>query len=152
MAGEQLLRGNVEPFGGRASGDDRGLREHLVAAVAFDVERPPRQVDLRDHAVDDHRPESLGLRTEQLHHLRPQHAFGKAGVVLDVGGDRQLAARLQPREQQRLEIRARRVDGRRVSRWTRSDDDDLVLLHDGSLQRAAQSTSEKGDRPDLLVQ
>ncbi len=41
------------------------------------------------HAVgllgDQARPEALGLVAELLHHLRPHHAVGEAGVVLDVG-------------------------------------------------------------------
>ena len=56
------------------------------------------------------------LLAELRHHLLSGHAVGKARVVLDFGGDRELPAGLQALEQERLQVRARGVDRRRVAR------------------------------------
>ncbi len=43
----------------------------------------------------------------------PMMPFGKAGVVLDLGGDGELTAGLHALDDQRLEVGARGVDARR---------------------------------------
>jgi hypothetical protein len=37
--------------------------------------------------------EALGLAAEAVHHLGPEDPLGEAGIVVDVGGQHELAAR-----------------------------------------------------------
>jgi hypothetical protein len=64
----------------------------------------------------------------KIHHLRALHAVGEAGVVLHVGGDRELPTGLPALDDERCEIGPRGVDGRREPGGARSQDDDLVVL------------------------
>src|SRR4051812_9998129 len=54
----------------------------------------------------------LGLALHLLHQPGTLNHIGEAGVILDIRGDRQLTARLHAGHQNRLEIRARGIDGR----------------------------------------
>src|SRR5262249_37312224 len=61
-----------------------------------------------------------------------EDAVGVAGVVLDVGRDRQLAAGLEALEEERLQVRARGVDGGGVAGGAGADDEDVTdLVHGG---------------------
>jgi hypothetical protein len=51
--------------------------------------------------------------------------MSETGIVLDVGGDGELAAGLQARDHDRLEHGAGCIDGGRIAGRTRSDDDNL---------------------------
>ena len=55
-------------------------------------------------------PEALGLLTHQVHQLRPEDPVRKSGVVLDVRGDRQLAAGLHAFEDERYEIGTGKIE------------------------------------------
>ena len=57
----------------------------------------------------------LGLRLHLLHEPGPLDHIGEAWVVLDVGGDRELAAGLDALNQDRFQHGARRVDRQRCS-------------------------------------
>ena len=70
-----------------------------------------------DVVVEDLGAEALGLLLHLRHEVGTLDALGEAGEVLDVGRVHQLATRLdRARDDQRLEVRASRVDGRRVAR------------------------------------
>ena len=71
-------------------------------------------------------PKRARLLAELDHELGAHDALGETRVVLDVGRDRELAAGLEALEQDRLQVRARRVERRRVAGGTRADDRDLV--------------------------
>ena len=65
----------------------------------------------------------------------PRMPFGKAGIVVDLGGEHELAARdvggivvPAPFDDQGLELGARGVDGRGEARGPGSEDDDLVMI------------------------
>ena len=60
--------------------------------------------------IDELRAEALGLAPEHVHHLGTLDAVLEAGIVLDLGGDGELAAGLMALDQQRGEIGARRVE------------------------------------------
>ena len=75
----------------RAGCDDHRPRPVLVA-VHLDGERTLGEVDRRHVFGQELCAEALGLRTEVLHHLRAEDAFGIARVVLDVARDHELAA------------------------------------------------------------
>ena len=53
----------------------------------------------------------------------------EAGIILDVGGDSELAAGLMPLDQKRTQIGARGVQRRSQSGRTGSENYDLVDLH-----------------------
>jgi hypothetical protein len=67
----------------------------------------------------------LGLHL--LHELGALDAFWEPGEILDVRRVHELTAGLdRARDDERLEVRAGGVDGRRIARGTRSDDDHLT--------------------------
>ena len=108
----------------RARGENQ--RARLVrAAGRDDAEGRPLQVERRHVALHDLGAEPLRLRPHPGDQLRPQDAVAKAGVVLHVGGQHQLPARLQPFDEQRLQVGARGVQGGGQSRRPRPDDDHL---------------------------
>src|SRR5262249_48055305 len=114
---EALLGGKPKPTRFCTSGDDKGVGVVLGIAVAFEPEWTPLEVDLDDMIADDLRPDMLGLHPHLIHEPRALDHFGKARIVLDVGGDRHLPARLNALDQKRLQhctrgIYARRVTGR----------------------------------------
>src|SRR5262249_39137673 len=87
-----------------------------------------------------------------LHQPGALDDIGKARVIFDVGGDGELAARLDALDQDRLQHGAGSIDRRRISRWPRTDDDDLGM--DGSghgadvtlCMRQASARAEKARR------
>ncbi len=79
-----------------------------------------------DIFVLDARADMLGLRAHLIHEPRPLNRFGEAGVVFDVGGDHQLAARLVAREQERLHHGARGIDRRRIAGRPGTDDHEAL--------------------------
>ena len=73
------------------------------------------------------RAEALRLLAEAVHELRPVDALGEARVVLDLAGEHQLAAGRGARDDDGLEVGARRVDGGGEAGRARADDEDLRL-------------------------
>jgi len=127
----------------RARGDDHRTREVLLVSD-LDPERPLREVD-RGHVVGDELgAEALGLAPEVLHHRRAENAFRIAGVVLDVARDHQLAAEGDPFDHERVEIRARGIEGGRVSGRPTADDDQVThVVHRHLLQRSGPVGSSR---------
>src|SRR6185312_10998128 len=68
----------------------------------------------------------FGLSAKLLHQPGTLDRFGEARIILDIGGDHQLAARLEAGEQQRLQHGARGVDGGGVTRRTRADNNETL--------------------------
>ena len=60
-----------------------------------------------------------------LHQPRPLDHLGEAGIILDVGGDGELAARLQAEDQDRLQIGARGIDRGGVAGGAGADDEEF---------------------------
>ena len=125
IALELLLRGQIEPARLRAGGDDQRVGEIDLAGVALQAERPLGQVGLAD-GVDHHLgADVLGLLLHLLHQPGTLDDVGKARIILDVGGDGQLAAGLDALDQDRLQHGARGIDRGGVAGRTRADDHDL---------------------------
>ena len=74
---------------------------------------------------DDLGADMLGLRPHLLHQPGALDHVGEARIVLDVGGDGQLAAGLDAGDQHRLQHGARGIDGGRVAGRAGADDDQL---------------------------
>src|SRR3546814_16224504 len=70
----------------------------------------------------------LGLLLHLFHQPGTLDDVGEAGIVLDVRGDGHLAARLQPGDQHRREVGARRVDAGGQPGSARADDQNLHAL------------------------
>src|SRR6202035_4162467 len=70
----------------------------------------------------------LRLRLHLLHQPRTLDDIGKAGIVLDVGGDRQLPAGLQPAQQGWMQVRPRGIDRRGKAGWARTDNQHLAMM------------------------
>ena len=98
-----------------------------LAAAELDALDRAVEVELDDVVVEDLGAEALGLLLHLGHEVGALDALGEAGEVLDVGGVHQLAAGLdRARDDERLEVRARRIDRRREAGRARSDDDDVA--------------------------
>ena len=123
VALERLLRGDAEPFGPGAGRDHERIGGIERATVAFQHERASRQIGLDDMVGDHDRADMLGLGAHLLHQPGTLDRRGEARIVLDVGGDHQLAAWLETRDQHRFQHRAGGVDGGRVAGRAGADDD-----------------------------
>jgi hypothetical protein len=62
-------------------------------------------------SLHDLRADMLGLGLHLLHQPGALDRFGEAGIILDFGGDGELAARLQAGDHHRLQHGARSIDG-----------------------------------------
>jgi hypothetical protein len=111
LAAEPLFAGHAEPLGLRTGGDHQHVADVLVAAVADRAERRAvGEVDLDDRVPHGARADVLGLGLHLLHQPRALDHVAEARVVLDVGGDGQLAAGLDALDHDRRHPRARAVD------------------------------------------
>jgi hypothetical protein len=105
--------------------DERFCVDHLIACL--DLDRAPVQIDLRDIALDDLGPESLGLGAHVGHQLRSHDAVPESREVLHHGGHHQLTAGLEPFDEQRLQVGARGIERGRQSGRARPDDRDVPM-------------------------
>jgi hypothetical protein len=121
-ASEDFLTGQAEPASLRTGGDDHRIADIEIARISGCDKRPVPEIDLDDKIDDDPRPDMLSLLPHLLHQPRPLNDLGKAWIVLDVGGDGHLPARLQPGNEERLQIGARRVNRRGIAGGSRADD------------------------------
>ena len=88
------------------------------------------KVDGYDGIVDHARVPPWAPVDPSVPSSRPLHGFSVPRIILDIRRDGQLAARLQASDQQRGEVGARRIDGRRVTGRTGSQDEyPAVLRH-----------------------
>ena len=99
----------------------------VIAAVAFEPERPLRQVDLVDVIVHDFGVEPLGVLAHSLHEPGAGEAVRIARPVVDLDGGHELTAFLDSREQHRLAIGARGVDGGGVTGGTGAQDQEPAV-------------------------
>jgi len=128
MALEHLFRGEAEPARLCARGDDQGLAGVGIAAVTLEAKRPTAQVHTGDVVHHDLGAEVLGLPPHLLHQPGPLDDVGKARIVLDVGGDRQLTARLYALNEDWCQHGARRVDRRGVTGGSGPENEELGVL------------------------
>ena len=126
VAGEALLARDTDLAGCGARGEDDRLGLVHGAVTQRDLLHVARQVELDDVLVEDLGPELLGLLLHLGHELGAHDAFGEAGEVLDLGGVHELTTGLDgTRDEERGEVRARRIDRGGEARRAGTDDDDL---------------------------
>ena len=116
-----------------------GSDDHAFGLPGFiargDRKRPAGEIHRRDRPGKHLRAEPFGLFLEQLHHFGSGHAVGEPGEILDFGCGHELPAGQDllaelALEHERREIRASRVERRRIRRRTRPDDDNSFHASD----------------------
>ncbi len=127
VALEPLLRRQLQPARLRPGRDDERIGQIDVAGIAFEPERPPVERDLVDVIGHDPGAYVLGLLLHLLHQPGSLDDVGKARIVLDLGGDGELAARLDTLDEDGFQHRSRGVDGGRIAGRPGADDDDLGM-------------------------
>src|SRR4051794_16692530 len=125
-AAELDLPGDAEPLGLRPHREDHRLGAIGLLADLDDVDAAVRELDLGGVVRDEARAETLGLSAELVHHLRAHHALRVARIVLDVRGVLKLPAPLEAFDDQRLELGARGVEGRRVAGGAAAQNDQVL--------------------------
>ena len=100
---EILFRWQVQPLGLGAGADDQRIAGIDLAAVALQPDGLVLQADLGDGVGNDFGADMLGLGLHFLHQPGALDDFGKAGVVLNIGGDGELAAGLDALNKDRLQ-------------------------------------------------
>jgi hypothetical protein len=108
-----------------AGGDDDRLGQEFHTAIGARAERTHRKIHRCDDVVENFGADMRRLGGHLLHQPWSLNGICKTRIILDLGGDRQLAARLQAGHQNRRQRRPRRIDGRRVPGRTRPDDQNL---------------------------
>ena len=119
---QPLLVGQAEPARLRAGGDHEGVGQVDIARVADAAERACAEVDRHDEVVRHLRADVLGLLGHLLHQPRTLDGALEAGIVLNVRGDHELTARLQPGDEHRLQAAAGGVDRGGVAGRPGADD------------------------------
>ena len=124
VADQRALGRQAEQPRRRAGRDDQ--RAVLVLAVRrLTLNGGARRSTAVTCAADDLGAEALGLRAHLRHQLGPHDAVAKPGPVLDQRRQHQLAAGLEALDDERLEVGARRIEGRGQSGRAGADDDDV---------------------------
>eukprot|EP00047_Mylnosiga_fluctuans_P013130 m.29632 g.29632 ORF g.29632 m.29632 type:complete len:340 (+) comp4684_c0_seq1:118-1137(+) len=108
-----------------AGRDNEGVGSHVVV-LSEDVERPLREVHLRDHLPQNLCAETLTLLAEAVAQLAAHNTLREAREVLHLRGSCELPAdHSVALKQNGLEFRACRIDGSRMRSRTAADDADL---------------------------
>src|SRR5690606_17212107 len=103
-------------------------RSYLVCVFAgFSVQRKGAfgKIDLADPIIADLCAEALGLFAELLHQGGTHDPFREAGVVLNVGGYGELAARLGAVDDKGFKLRTRGIYGGGQARGARAENYDF---------------------------
>ena len=105
---ELLLRRQPEPTRLRPGREDDAVGEIDVAGITAEAKWAAGKIDAVDVIGDEARAHMGRLRLHLLHQPRSLDDVGEARIILDVGGDRQLAAWLNALNEDRLEHGPRR--------------------------------------------
>src|SRR3990172_5963331 len=132
LADHLVFPGDAQAARGSAGGDDHRLSLNLVA-VRLEVKgRALGEIHLDDFVDHQPRSEALGLLLHALDQFGTGAPFGEARVVLDLVGDRHLAAELGAGNDDGFKVGARRIQGGRQTGRPRTQNDDAFLDHASS--------------------
>jgi hypothetical protein len=127
VTGELLLARQTQLLVRRAGREDDRVSRERPGGGPDDLGRD-REIHLGHVVWHQLGAEASRLGPEALHEVRPHHAVGEAGVVLDVGGVHQrTAGGHRPLEHEWLDPGARSVDRSGVASRPRADDDHLAV-------------------------
>ena len=124
--------------GRRAGRKDEGLGVHGLFAVDREREGACLEIHRAHVSGQELRAEPFCLGPHFFHELRPHDALGKARIVLDFRRRGQLPAGLPAFDEQRREIRPRRIDRGSESSRPRADDHDIA--HAGTVTQRWKET------------
>ena len=99
-----------------------------VARVALAAERLPGEIHVGDQVVDDPGADMGRLRLHLLHQPWALDDVGETRIILDIGGDHELAAGLHAGHQDRRQVGARGIDRGGVASGSGADDQDLGVM------------------------
>ena len=139
---EQLALGRQaqQPRSSAGRNNQRFGVQQVIAHL--ELERAPRQLHVGDVALDDLGAEALGLRAHLGHQLGSHDAVAEPRKILHHRRQHELTARLDALNQQRLEVRTRRVKSGRESSGAGPDDGDVpVWAHGVSFMRACRAVA-----------
>lgn len=142
MPGETRLVFQADRHGCRTGCDDERLGLDRPFTVDGQRERALIEIDGGDVAGDELRPEPLRLSPHFLHEFRAHDALWKPGIVFDVCGRRQLAARLPALDEEGRHICPRAV--KRCGETCRPGADDDHVAHVGNLAQREKGMHRDG--------
>ena len=122
-----LLGRQAEPSRLRAGREHHGFGEIHRAGIQRQPERPLRAVERGHDVGDDLRADMRRLLLHLLHQPGALDDVGETRIVLDVGGDGELAARLDALDQHRFEHCACRIDRSGITGRTGSNNDEFGM-------------------------
>ena len=102
---------------------------YVVPESPLSLEGPRLDIRFHDHVIDDLGADMLGLLQHLLHKPRALDRIRKAWIIFNIGGDCQLTALLQSRNQNRLEQCTRRIDRGSVASRAGTDDEHRRVFH-----------------------
>src|SRR4029077_9346803 len=129
IALEFLLRGQLEPARLSAGRGDQAIGEIAVAGIAFDPAWTLPKIDLVHVVGDEPGPDVLSLLLHLLHEPGALDDVDEAGVVLHIGGDGELAPRLDALNQHQVQHGPGGIDSGVIARKPRTDNDELGAVH-----------------------
>ena len=142
LAPQFLFTRNAQPFRLRARSDHQRIADIFVPAVADCAKRAAVfEVDLDDRVPQHSRADMFGLRLHLFHQPGALHHVAKAGIVLDIGGDRQLPTGLEALDHDRLHHSPRAIDRGGIARGAGTDDEELGAMgsHGKSLTKVCRN-------------
>ena len=122
LAAEGLFRGQAQILRRGAGGDDERIAG-VLAVVSVQAEGALPQFHPVDVVERELGVEALGVPAHALHELRSLQVLDVARPVVHIRRGHELAALLEPGDQQGRAVGARRIDGGGITRRTRSQDD-----------------------------
>ncbi len=119
---ELLLGLDAQPLGLGPGGNNHRLSQEHGPGIAGQAEGARRQVGADHHVIDQLGPHMLGLSAHLVHEPGALDHIRETRIVFHVGGDGQLAARLDSGDQHGVEQGARGIDGGGVAGGAGTDD------------------------------
>ena len=121
-----LFRGKAEVLRRRPGGDDERIAG-VDVFVAGEPERPFEEVRGVDVVEDRFGVEALRVGVHPGHQVRSLQSLHIAWPVVDVRGGRHLSTHLEAGDHDRIQVRARRVQGRRATGRPRAEDEEPAV-------------------------
>jgi len=132
----------------RGPGSDNQRIAGIDAGIAFQTKRRLLQVAGMDMIENDIRMKAFRVQTHAFHQRWPLQRFIATGPVFHFGCGHQLATLFQPGDQNRVEVGACRVDGRRIAGRARAQYQKAAVLYFTHVYLLPLGVIE-ADRPDL---